>query len=370
MDNFDNKRNRDLDITLGGINTFDSTESTENTENTESTEYTDNIEDTAIEEVYETVEEQEEYAQEPTEGEEARGVPIPEEDHRADEVLSGMAIDTVRGHYTFFDLAVLITTVFAVALTLLLMRETDRYGEDNVKLSFQSFMDGSYTQAMSNRYISRLNIDTLKEKIENITGHLYGFGGVAQALPEDEISPDDQPSTGYVTNFPEYTTTTAESASETLQQTTGEVSAVVDPELTGSPVTMKPSSITIETSFTGKVSRYTTLTSEFTTTGTYKPTATKPKTTAPTATKPETTKSEATTSKTTEAETKPPQSVSETTASSSSETTPTTSETTTTASETTPDTSSETNSETTTPASEVTQEEPAVTTTPPETPEP
>lgn len=328
MDNFD----KDLDITLGGINTFGSTGSTENTESTE------NIEDTETQEVYE---EQEEYTQEPVEGEEVRGVPIPEEDDRADEVLKGMARDTVRGHYVFFDLAVLITTVFAIALTLLLMRETDRYGEDNVKLSFQSFMDGSYTQAMSNRYLSRLNIDTLAKKIENISGHLYGFGGMVQALPNDEISPDDQPNAGYVTNFPQYTTTTTTSNTTASQVTEEEVSSAVDPALTGTAVTMKPSSITVETSFTGKVSIYTTLTSSYTTTGAYKPTATKPKTTEPV--------------------TEPPQSVSD------SEVSP--SETTPDGSETTPDTPSDTNSETTPQTPEVT-ETPSVTTTPPETPAP
>ncbi len=329
MKNLDSERNDDLDITLGGMKT------SKNTKNTDKIE---------AEEVYENYEDGY-YTEGPLENEVYEEVlgggakAIPEEDYRADEVLKGMARDTVRGHYVFFDLAVLITTVFAIALTLLLMRETDRYGEDNVKLSFQSFMDGSYTQAMSNRYLSRLNIDKLAEKIENISGHLYGFGGMVQALPEDEISPDDQPNAGYVTNFPQYTTATTTTTSS--QETTEEVSAVIDPELTGTAVTMKPSSITIETSFTGKVSIYTTLTSSYTTTGAYKPTATKPKTTPPA--------------------TEPPQSVSD------SEVSP--SETTPDGSETTPDTSSDTNSETTPQTPEVT-ETPSVTTTPPETPAP
>ena len=353
MDNINN----DLDIKLDAIKAFGSAESTENTENTESTENTEtteSIEDTETTENTETAESTEdtettENIEDATAAEddgaehfENAEVPgggalmIPEEDHRADEVLSGMAIDTVRGHYTFFNLAVLITTVFAIALTLLLMRETDRYGEDNVKLSFETFLDGSYTQAMSNRYLSRLNIDTLAEKIENISGHLYGFGGMVKALPDDEVSPDDQPNAGYVTNFPEYTTTTA-SMTEASQVTTESVSAVVDPALTGTAVTMKPSSITVETSFTGRVSIYTTLTSEFTSTGAYRPTATKPKTTPPA--------------------TKPP-SVSQSESPTSSETTPE-------GSETTPDTSSETSSETT--PSEV---DPSVTTTPLEAPAP
>lgn len=335
MDNFDN----DLDIKLGGIKAFG------NTENTASTENTDSIESTEDTESIESTENTENAADDSAERLENGEVPgggaltIPEEDHRADEVLGGMARDTVHGHYTFFDLAVLITTVFAIALTLLLMRETDRYGEDNVKLSLETFLDGSYTQAMSNRYLSRLNIDTLAEKIEDISGRLYGFGGNVQALPGDDISPDDQPGGGYVTNYPEQTTTTTTASS---QVTTEKIPAVVDPALTGTAVTMKPSSITVETSFTGRVSIYTTLTSEFTSTAAYKPTATKPKTTAPV--------------------TEPPQSVSQSESPTSSETTPE-------GSETTPDTPSETSSETTPQTPEVT-ETPSVTTTPPETPAP
>ncbi len=337
MDNFD----KDLDIKLGGIKAFGNTENTASTDNTDSIESTENTESIENTESTENTENAADGSAEQLENGEVPGggaLTIPEEDNRADEVLGGMARDTVRGHYTFFDLAVLITTVFAIALTLLLMRETDRYGEDNVKLSWETFLDGSYTQAMSNRYISRMNIDTLAEKIEDISGRLYGFGGNVQALPGDDISPDDQPGGGYVTNYPEQTTTTTTASS---QVTTEKIPAVVDPALTGTAVTMKPSSITVETSFTGRVSIYTTLTSEFTSTAAYKPTATKPKTTPP-ATK--------------------PQSVSQSESPTSSETTPE-------GSETTPDTPSETSSETTPQTPEVT-ETPSVTTTPPETPAP
>lgn len=204
---------------------------------------------------------------------------IPEEtDDPADEVFKEIADDTVRAHYTFIELAALMITFFAIALTLLLIRQTERYGEDNIQFSFESFFNGSYTQAISNRYINQMRLDDTIAKAARFTGHIYGIGNDDILLPEiaDPFSPDDQPGAGG--SFDRHTGSYTSAPVVSVESTD---SVSVNASATGVPVTLGPPPVSVENNFTGKVSQYTSLTSSFTTTGNYVPSATRPPETPP-----------------------------------------------------------------------------------------
>lgn len=278
-------------------------------------------------------------------GGEALAIP-PEDDHADDKLLSELGKETVVSHYNFINTACLCVLFLAIALTFILIRQGERYGEDNAQLTLESFLDGSYTEQLSRKFTNDLKLQDQIVDLKSWSLHLYGF-----------VPKDDDESLGSSAK-PSQTTssTTASGVPGEVTTTTTTTSAVVsnNPDVTGVPVTMETSPTqSQEDIFTGNVITTTSsLTTSFTTTMSYSHTATKPsETTAPSETTPsETTPSETTPSETTPSETTP----SETTP---SETTP--SETTpseTTPSETTPSVTTPSQTETTpqvtTPASE------------------
>lgn len=312
----------------------------------------------AAEEVFEepAVEIAEEVFDEPAQGEpiediqpistDALAVP-PEDDHADDKLLSELGKESIISHYNFINTACLCVLFLAIALTFILIRQGERYGEDNAQLTFESFIDGSYTSQLSRKFINELKLQDQIVDLKGWSAYLYGFSAKDDdGKPTDPTKPSQTTSQTTSQNVPGEAETTT---------TTTTVAVSNNPDVTGVPVTMETSPTqSQEDIFTGNVITTTSsLTTSFTTTMSYTPTATKPsETTAPSETTPsETTPSETTPSETTPSETTP----SETTP---SETTP--SETTpseTTPSETTP---SETTPSETTPSE--TETTPAVTT--------
>lgn len=197
---------------------------------------------------------------------------IPEEsESSADKALAEMAADSVRSYYTFINLAVLVIAALAIALTFLFIREGDLYSVDNIQLSAETFLDGSYTASLSNRYINEMKLDAVITKLANATRYAYGFGSdisLRPVIPDSQGNADDEP---YITK----TTTTWRSEETTVSSVSQSATASVNASFTGTPVTMPSLTLDVESDFTGALNRTTTsLTTSLTTTAPYSYTAT------------------------------------------------------------------------------------------------
>lgn len=207
-----------------------------------------------------------------------------EAENKADKTLADMASDSVRSYYTLINLAALIITSLVIALTLLLIREAERYSIDNIQLSAQTFLDGSYTESLSNRYMNELKLDNVISSLANAARYAYGFGGEMQITP---VTPDIIDQTDDYWNYDTTTTTTDQYYEDMTTTGPSQSSAVsVNESFTGTPVTMPTVTISVEADFTGVIKHTTTtMTTSFTTvkpysyTGTQKPSGTT--TTAP-----------------------------------------------------------------------------------------
>lgn len=188
----------------------------------------------------------------------------------AEELMKSMADDAVRAQYTFINLCALVITFFAVALTLLLIRQGERYSVDNIQLTAGTFLDGSYTESLSKRYIGELRLDSFIEKTGSAAAKLFGFS--QSRKPQESPSPlpsgDDEPQSQTSVQDPSLT-------SADLSAMTHSVS--VDPDFTGSEATMPAVTVPVASDFTGVIKHTCkTLTTSFTTTGVYSPSATAP----------------------------------------------------------------------------------------------
>ena len=278
-------------------------------------------------------------------------VRVPDEDtHEDDKLLQSLGKESVRAHYNFINVFVLTLIFMTCALTLLLIRQGERYGEDNAQLTLNSFIDGSYTQQLSDKYIGDSKLQAVVKKLGEVSGYFYGFS-LESEKDETITRPDDKPDSTVTT------TGTVTSAATTTETTTTTMS--YNPDVTGTPISVEPQGSDTGSGdiFTGNVITTTpSLTTSFTTTMSYSHTASKTEgTKAPDTTTSEattTTKKGNTTTKRTTT-TRKPTTTTTTTTTSQSDTEPSVSD-----SETT--TSESTTSVTTTPVS---SEEPTETTT-------
>lgn len=238
-------------------------------------------------------------------------VRIPNEDsHEDDKLLQSLGKESVRAHYNFINVFVLTLIFMTCALTLLLIRQGERYGEDNAQLTLNSFIDGSYTQQLSDKYIGDSKLQAVVKKLGEVSGCFYGFS--LESEKDETVSrPDDKPGSTVTT------TGTVTSATTTTETTTTTMSH--NPDVTGTPISVEPQGSDTGSGdiFTGNVITTTpSLTTSFTTTMSYSHTASKTEGT----TTPETTTSTTTTTTTittSQSDTEPSMSDSETTTSES-----------------------------------------------------
>lgn len=236
-------------------------------------------------------------------------VRVPDEDtHEDDKLLQSLGKESVRAHYNFINVFVLTLIFMTCALTLLLIRQGERYGEDNAQLTLNSFIDGSYTQQLSDKYIGDSKLQAVIKKLGEVSGYFYGFS-LESEKDETVTRPDDKPDSTVTT------TGTVTSAATTTETTTTTMSH--NPDVTGTPISVEPQGSDTGSGdiFTGNVITTTpSLTTSFTTTMSYSHTASKTEGT----TAPDTTTSTTTTTTTTsQSDTEPSVSDSETTTSES-----------------------------------------------------
>lgn len=233
---------------------------------------------------------------------------IPEEsENLADKEINAMATDSVRSYYTFINLVALVIAAFTIALTLLFIREGEQYSADNIQLSGKTFLDGSYTASLSNRYINEMKLDDLVGNLSEKIRYIYGFGADAPLTP---VIPDPLVPSG---SYPQDTeTTTWYYEDDTTTEATQPADVSVNDSFSGTPVTMPTVTIDVESDFTGIIKHTTTTTTtSLTTTQPYSYTATassstKKTTTAKTTTAKTTTSATKTTTTTPAATTTPP----------------------------------------------------------------
>lgn len=229
----------------------------------------------------------------------AKGTVIPpENDHADDKLLSQLGKETVVSHYNFINIACLSVLVLAIGLTFLLIRQGERYGEDNAQLTFKSFIDGSYTSQLSRKYINDLKLTDQITDLKKIFSSLYGFSAKEEnGKTNDPTKPSQSASVTTLATVPTEITTQSTTTSAVISN---------NPAVTGVPITMGTNPTqSSENTFTGNlITTTSSLTTSFTTTMSYSHTASKPsvttapsKTTTTTTTKPSvtTTPSETTT---------------------------------------------------------------------------
>lgn len=235
-------------------------------------------------------------------------VRVPDEDtHEDDKLLQSLGKESVRAHYNFINVFVLTLIFMTCALTLLLIRQGERYGEDNAQLTLNSFIDGSYTQQLSDKYIGDSKLQAVVKKLGEVSGYFYGFN-LESEKDETITRPDDKPDSTVTT------TGTVTSAATTTETTTTTMSH--NPDVTGTPISVEPQGSDTGSGdiFTGNVITTTpSLTTSFTTTMSYSHTASKTEGT----TAPDTTTSTTTTTTISQSDTEPSVSDSETTTSES-----------------------------------------------------
>ena len=235
-------------------------------------------------------------------------VRVPNEDtHEDDKLLQSLGKESVRAHYNFINVFVLTLIFMTCALTLLLIRQGERYGEDNAQLTLNSFIDGSYTQQLSDKYIGDSKLQAVIKKLGEVSGYFYGFS-LESEKDETITRPDDKPDSTVTT------TGTVTSAATTTETTTTTMSH--NPDVTGTPISVEPQGSDTGSGdiFTGNVITTTpSLTSSFTTTMSYSHTASKTEGT----TAPDTETTTTTTTTTSQSDTEPSVSDSETTTSES-----------------------------------------------------
>ena len=235
-------------------------------------------------------------------------VRVPNEDtHEDDKLLQSLGKESVRAHYNFINVFVLTLIFMTCALTLLLIRQGERYGEDNAQLTLNSFIDGSYTQQLSDKYIGDSKLQAVIKKLGEVSGYFYGFS-LESEKDETITRPDDKPDSTVTT------TGTVTSAATTTETTTTTMSH--NPDVTGTPISVEPQGSDTGSGdiFTGNVITTTpSLTTSFTTTMSYSHTASKTEGT----TAPDTETTTTTTTTTSQSDTEPSVSDSETTTSES-----------------------------------------------------
>lgn len=195
---------------------------------------------------------------------------IPEsDDDPAEAALGSLAYDAVEAHYTFINLAAILIVFLTIGMTLFLIREGKRYSTDNIMLNMQTFADGSYTQSLSNRYIGESKLGSLASKLGGLLKYAYGVNGESlKKKPEQgpSVTIGSETQTQTVTDSQGETVTTIAPTSSQL---------VINPEITGISVTMPSVTIPIQSGFTGVIKHTTTsMTSSFTSTAPFVPTAT------------------------------------------------------------------------------------------------
>ncbi len=195
---------------------------------------------------------------------------IPEsDDDPAEAALGSLAYDAVEAHYTFINLAAILIVFLTIGMTLFLIREGKRYSTDNVMLNMQTFADGSYTQSLSNRYIGESKLGGLASKLGGLLRYAYGING--ESLKEKpEQGPIDAEGSETQTQ-----TVTNPQGEPVITTTPVSSEVVINPEITGISVTMPSVTITLQSGFTGVIKHTSTsMTSSFTSTAPFVPTAT------------------------------------------------------------------------------------------------
>lgn len=239
---------------------------------------------------------------------EEASVRVPDEDtHEDDKLLQSLGKESVRAHYNFINVFVLTLIFMTCALTLLLIRQGERYGEDNAQLTLNSFIDGSYTQQLSDKYIGDSKLQAIVKKLGEVSGYFYGFS-LESEKDETVTRPDGKPGSTVTT------TGTVTSAATTTETTTTTMS--YNPDVTGTPISVEPQGSDTGSGdiFTGNVITTTpSLTTSFTTTMSYSHTASKTEGTNA----PDTETTTTTTTTTSQSDTEPSVSDSETTTSES-----------------------------------------------------
>ena len=235
-------------------------------------------------------------------------VRVPDEDtHEDDKLLQSLGKESVRAHYNFINVFVLTLIFMTCALTLLLIRQGERYGEDNAQLTLNSFIDGSYTQQLSDKYIGDSKLQAVVKKLGEVSGYFYGFS-LESEKDKTITRPDGKPDSTVTT------TGTVTSAATTTEATTTTMSH--NPDVTGTPISVEPQGSDTGSGdiFTGNVITTTpSLTTSFTTTMSYSHTASKTEGTNA----PDTETTTTTTTTTSQSDTEPSVSDSETTTSES-----------------------------------------------------